>query len=305
MQLSPESLQERVIEALLQTGAVAAGVAAACILEEPSDVGLWFKNGQDADLKYLTAHRALKTDPNSVLSGVRSIISAAFAYPVCPPFAPVPVIAGYALGEDYHLRVRHALQTVAEKLNQWVSCRTRVCVDTAPLPERYWAVQAGVGFMGVNGCLIVPGAGPNVVLGELLTDVEIAPNEPLQRRCVQCNRCIRDCPTGALTTANGVDVRLCLSYWTTQARENPPEFIRERLQGRFWGCETCISICPHVHPSWVQDFSAETSALLDKDNFWKEEPWKFSVFGREPAWRLMRNFQLARASRLQSSTPAE
>lgn len=297
MIFSPEKLQELILSEILEAGAAAAGAAAAHSLQEPPAVAAWFGEGRHAGMRYLEDHRALKTDPGHVLPGVRSIVCAAFAHPVCPPAAGVPAIAGYALGEDYHVRVRRALQKVAEKLNEWIPCQTRICVDSAPLPERYWAVQAGVGFIGTNGCLIVPGVGPNVVLGELLTDAEIAPTEPMRRRCVQCNRCIRDCPTGALSAAGGLDARLCLSYWTTQAKEEPPAFIRERMGGRFWGCETCVSICPHVHPSWLQDFSTETRSLLNQDEFWKQEPWKRSVFGDGPAWRLRRNLSLARSSR--------
>ncbi len=285
------------MDTVLEAGAAAAGVAAAHPLQEPSAVAAWFGEGRHAGMRYLEEHRRLEADPDHVLEGARSIVCAAFAHPVCPPSAPVPAIAGYALGEDYHARVRRSLEMVAKKLNELVPCRTRVCVDSAPLPERFWAVEAGVGFIGTNGCLIVPGVGPNVVLGELLTDAEIAPTEPMRRRCVQCNRCIRDCPTGALSASGGVDARLCLSYWTTQAKEEPPAFVRERIGGRFWGCETCVSICPHVHPSWVRDFSGEVNPLLQRDRFWKEDPWNRSVFGDAPAWRLERNLCLARETR--------
>jgi epoxyqueuosine reductase len=177
-------LQQRVLDASQEVGAAAAGVAAAGILMEPPETVAWFAAGRHAGMRYLETHRALKTDPNHVLPGVRSIVCAAFAYPVCPPSAPAPAIAGYALGEDYHVRVRRALETVAKKLNQWIpSCRTRICVDSA-LSGAVLGGESRRWFCGHNGCLIVPGVGPNVVWANC-SPSENAPTEPNRRRA--CN----------------------------------------------------------------------------------------------------------------------
>jgi epoxyqueuosine reductase QueG len=191
--------------------------------------------------------------------------------------------------EDYHVRVRRALETVARELNELAPCRWRVCVDTAPLPERHLAAEAGLGFIGTNTCLIVPGVGPNVVLGELLVDLEIAPSEPAPRPCARCNRCLRDCPGGALSKDGRLDARRCLSYWTTAAKDAPPDELRAKGGGRFFGCETCVAICPHVGPRYQSDFRDAVAAAVRSPGFWRSPPWRRAVFAELPAWRLTRN----------------
>ena len=287
--MTPDQLQTWICEHLEATGAVAAGVVRAEKMTAPDEARRFVAEGRHGDMAYLKEHLTLREDPQNVLPGVRSIICAAFPYEVTPPSSPPPAIAGYALGEDYHVRVRRALETVAKKLNEHTPCRWRACVDTAPLPERHLAVQAGLGFIGTNTCLIVPGIGPDVVLGELLVDLEITPTAPAPRRCAQCNRCIRDCPGGALSLEDGLDARRCLSYWTTAAKGEPPPQLRAVGGGRCFGCETCVAICPHVGPKFFRDFSKETAEAVQIPEFWKTPPWRGSVVAASPAGRLHRN----------------
>lgn len=287
--MTADQLQEFVCERLLAGGAVAAGVVRAEKMTIPEEARAWLTAGNAAGMDYLHEHLALKADPENVLPGVRSIVCAAFPHEVQWPPSPPPAIAGYARGEDYHVRVRRVLQTVAKELNERAPCRWRVCVDTAPLPERHLAVEAGLGFIGTNTCLIVPGVGPNVVLGELLVDLELAPTEAAPRPCARCARCIRDCPGGALSQAGRLDARRCLSYWTTAAKDAPPDDLRAKGGGRFFGCEACVAICPHVGPRYQADFFDEVAAAVRVAEFWKLPPWRDAVYTELPAWRLARN----------------
>ncbi|MBU1412931.1 DUF1730 domain-containing protein [Myxococcota bacterium] len=287
--MTPASLQIWILQALEAAGAVAAGVVRAERMSVPDEAHAWFAAGNAVGMSYIKEHLTLREDPENVMPGVRSILCAAFPYDVKSPPSPPPAIAGYAMGEDYHVRVRRVLETVAKQLNERIACRWRVCVDTAPLPERHLAVQAGLGFIGTNTCLIVPGVGPNVVLGELLVDLEITPTEPAPRSCARCNRCIRDCPGGALSKDGRLDARRCLSYWTTAAKEAPPPELRSLGGGRFFGCETCVAICPHVGPKYNCDFYEQTVAAVQIPAFWKQPPWRDAVFAAAPAWRLARN----------------
>ncbi len=286
--MKPQAARSFLVDTLLELGAAAAGVVLAQRMEAPQRVRDWLSSGQQAGMDYLSAHLELKQDPENLLAGVKSIVCAAFPHPVHLPPDPPPPVAGYAIGEDYHVRVRRVLVEAAERFCTQMPGQYRVCVDTAPLPERHLALQAGLGFAGTNGCLIVPSVGPNVVLGEILFTQEIEPTEPALRPCARCNRCIRFCPTGALSKDGVLDARLCLSYYTTASREEPPPEIFAKGEGRFFGCETCVSVCPHVHPDSGRDLSGIRTDLPELD-FWKKPEYKNTVFADQPAWRLRRN----------------
>lgn len=300
--MTKDQLQEWICERLLAAGAVAAGVVRAEKMAIPDGARAWLAAGNAAGMDYLREHLELKADPENVLSGARSIVCAAFPHEVIFPPSPPPAIAGYAWGEDYHVRVRRALTTVANELNERAPCRWRVCVDTAPLPERHLAVAAGLGFIGTNTCLIVPGVGPNVVLGELLVDLEVAPTGPSPRPCARCNRCIRDCPGGAISKDGLLDARRCLSYWTTAAKDAPPDDLRAKGGGRFFGCETCVAVCPHVGPRYHGAFREEADAAVRVPGFWREPPWREAVYAQLPAWRLARNQEWTASGRNQALT---
>src|SRR5258706_589869 len=124
----------------------------------------------------------------------------------------------------------------------------RACVDTAPLLEREIAARAGLGFIGKNGLLIVPGLGSHVVLGELLTDVALAPTVPpveaVADRCGTCTACLEGCPTSAFVAPRVVDSRRCLSYLTIEKRGAFSEEEASSLDGRLFGCDVCQDVCP-------------------------------------------------------------
>jgi len=160
-------------------------------------------------------------------------------------------VARYARGEDYHDVVRRELKSVADELRETAppGAHFRVCVDTAPVLEREWAVRAGLGFVGKNGMLIVPGVGSHVVLGELLTDLALAPTassvDATWDRCGGCSACLEGCPTGAILGPRVVDARRCLSYLTIEKR-TPFSAEEERwLEGRLFGCDDCQDVCPY------------------------------------------------------------
>lgn len=195
----------------------------------------------------------MRCDPQRILAGARSIISVAVSYrlpphPVSTPKADSPrgLIARYARVGDYHPLLRSKLLELASYLQSRVghAISTRVCVDTEPLLERAVARRSGLGWFGKNNLLYVPGLGSWVVLGELITDVALPPDEPISApSCGDCQRCTMSCPTGALTTPYRVNVRRCLSYITQMPGQVPRE-LRKMLGRRVWGCDVCQSVCP-------------------------------------------------------------
>lgn len=204
----------------------------------------WLAEGNHAEMEYLARHPELRQRPEGLLPGAHTIISCAISYhsPVTQP-AGVPRIAEYALGDDYHDVLRRRLEQVAAFIRDTWGGETRVCIDTAPLHERYRALRSGVGIRGLNGLIIVPGVGSRCFLGEILTTVHFPPSQPLTGDCGNCGRCLRACPGRAIKGDGTIDCRRCLSYLTIEHRGELPEGLQ--LGGRLYGCDTCQDVCPH------------------------------------------------------------
>lgn len=192
-------------------------------------------------MEYLARYDQMRLDPTQLLDGAQTIVSCAFPYRLQQNCA----IASYAIGDDYHEVLRQRLNKVAQKLAETYGATTRVCVDTAPLLERYWAVKSGIGFIGRNHQLIVPGYGSAVLLGEILTTADIEPDAPCTFTCGDCMKCVNSCPGGALLPDGSFDARRCLSYLTIEYRGELDDGID--LHGRIYGCDECQLCCPHNH----------------------------------------------------------
>lgn len=208
----------------------------------------WLAEGNAAGMTYLARSEELRSDPCNLLEGAKTVISAAFAYGDHDARPKLP-IASYALGKDYHYVLKDRLRPVAELL-EGRGEKARICVDSAPLAERYWAVKAGVGRIGLNCQIYVPGTGCKVLLATILTTAEITECDRgrgydkryLREGCRNCGRCVEACPTGALKKDGTMDSRLCLNYLTIEHRGELPE--ETELHGCVFGCERCIDACP-------------------------------------------------------------
>lgn len=230
----------------------------------------WIDSGRHGCLGYMERHAELRRNPEGLLPGVRSVIVCAFPYSA-PPKQPEGTlkIASYALGDDYHDVIRRRLAGAAVELGL-AEGHYRVCVDTAPLRERYWAVQAGVGFIGQNCQLIVPDAGSRFFIGVLLTTERFAPSAPCRLHCAGCRRCVACCPAGALTggARPELDARRCLSCLTIEHRGPLPDG-HAPLGRRLYGCDTCQDVCPHnifarpTHPLTGEPLPAPLAPLAE------------------------------------------
>lgn len=221
----------------------------------------WIATGRHASMAYLANHSEIRRNPALLLDdGPQpggTVVCAAFAYASDVTFRPGALrIARYALGDDYHEVLRRRLQPVADAILAATGHPARICVDSAPILERYWAVQSGLGFTGRNRQLIIPGIGSHVFLAELVTRAEFTPyGTPMDRQCPEgCDRCMRACPNGALVVSNrmtetcGFDARRCLSFQTIENRgEIDADLTVPR--GRFYGCDICLEACPLSRPS--------------------------------------------------------
>ncbi len=215
----------------------------------------WVDRGLAGGMRYLTDHRAdVRNNPEHLLPGVRSIICVGLLYNGPEPYSTEfsdperAWISRYAWGEDYHGVIRAKLESLAGKLLQSEMFEWRGCVDTAPLLERSFGRQAGLGWIGKNTCLINQSLGSWFFLGELLTTLDLPPDSPPPDRCGTCTRCIDACPTEAIIpAANGqfeLDARLCISYFTIELRSAIPETNRTAMGQNVFGCDICQDVCP-------------------------------------------------------------
>jgi epoxyqueuosine reductase len=235
----------------------------------------WLKRGYAGEMAYLERDADARRDPRALLESARTLVSVALSYAHADPVdvpadrlarGPRGVIARYARGADYHAVVKDKLRALArgaaESLGRAIAYVP--CVDTAPVLEREGAQAAGLGFIAKNTMLIAPGAGSWLVLGELLTDVECAPepqsaNAPASDgapRCGECRRCLDACPTGAFDGAYSLDARRCISYLTIEAVGAIPRELRPLVGDRVFGCDVCQDVCPFNASAPIQKMGA-------------------------------------------------
>lgn len=204
----------------------------------------WISNECHGEMAYMERYGNVRQNPRFLLENARSVIVAAANYHHDTKAAKnAPKWASYALGDDYHDVMRGKLSQLASYIQENWGGETRICVDTAPIFERYWAQQAGVGFIGRNSMLIVPNVGSYVFIGIILSTIEFLPDEPCMLDCIGCNACIRLCPGKAISLNGTVDARRCHSYLTIEYRGELPNELD--LNGKVYGCDMCQSVCPH------------------------------------------------------------
>lgn len=255
MTQTPESIKEEIRKILLSAGAAAVGFAKAEEIDREEDEKFhqWIKDGKNAGMDYLAKHRPLRKNPENVLSGCKTIISLAFNYlPSRWRNESLPSVACYAYGNDYHEALRELLNPSLESFKENLGGDWRLCIDSAPLPERYWAMKSGIGVKGLNGNIIIPGIGSCVFLVEILTSLSLSPDAPSLASCLRCAKCVEACPTGALSEEGEVDSRKCLSYlsiehigeWTSEQKK----YISSLPNGILFGCDSCLRVCPMNNP---------------------------------------------------------
>ena len=234
------------------------GVVAAQKFPELANADLWLARGFAGEMNYLSDPR--RSDPASVLPGVRSVIVCALNYNSdCPRSihlhnqtdSPQGWISRYAWGDDYHDVLREKLETLLSELRQHYgdSFTCRVYADTGPVQERVLAKYAGLGWLGKNTLLLNQKIGSYFFLGVILTTLEIPPSldansEPPPDLCGSCRRCIDACPTDALLEPYVMDARRCISYLTIELRGSIPENLRAPMGDHVFGCDICQDVCP-------------------------------------------------------------
>ncbi|MED4782416.1 tRNA epoxyqueuosine(34) reductase QueG [Brevibacillus choshinensis] len=253
-----------------------------------------------------------RTQPGMLVEGARSLISIVMAYPSkleqppkSEPGAYRGILCRAAWGTDYHHVLRDRLDKLAGYIAQLEpGVRIESMVDTGELSDRAVAERAGVGWSGKNCSIITPEFGSWVYLGELVTNLPLPADHPIEEGCGDCNICVDACPTGALVQGGQLDAQRCIAF-LTQVKDFIPDEFRGKIGNRLYGCDTCQTVCPKNrrinathHPEFQPDPEIAKPLLLpllDMSN--KEFKEKFGL--SSSSWRgkkpIQRNAILALA----------
>jgi epoxyqueuosine reductase len=226
-----------------------------------------------------------RLDPHLLVEGCRTVVSVALNYsPSVLQLPTAPKVARFAYGLDYHALIRGKLNQLMDKIKeQGIPVMGRAFSDSAPILERYWAWKGGLGWIGKNQNLLLPGRGSYFLLGELLLDLELDYGKPMESRCGSCNKCIEACPTKAID-GTCLDGRKCLSYLTIE-KKGPFSVTESKLVSNnewIFGCDICQEACPwnrFASTTTVTEFQPTEHFLeLDETKFRKLNPASFQAY---------------------------
>ena len=267
----------------------------------------WLAAGYQADMAWMADPRRRAVE--QLLPGVRSLLAVGLNYYVEAERAPGALkVARYGWGRDYHRVIDGRLRQLGRWLEQQVpGVGWRACVDSAPLMDKAWAEQAGLGWIGKNGNLINRERGSWLLLGHLLTSLELPADAPAQPLCGSCSRCLPACPTGAISEPFVVDSRRCIAFHTIENRDPElPQAISSKLEGWVAGCDICQDVCPwnqqplrssedaDLQPRpWLLNLQAE-EALGWSDADW-DTKLRASALRRLKPWMWRRNLRASRS----------
>ena len=224
----------------------------------------WIGAGHHAGMSYLETTAEVRAAPARLLPGAASVVCLASPHRSEPlRAADGSLVARYAAGADYHGSLRKRAIRVAER----VAARLdepfgwRVCVDSTPLAERSFAAAAGLGWIGKNGCLIDRQLGSYLLLAEIVTDLDLPPDDPVAEMCGSCVRCLDSCPTGAFVGPGLLDAARCLAYWTIESRGPLPDEVKSAMGDHVFGCDVCQEACP-----WNEAVTRHAGAAASGDD---------------------------------------
>jgi epoxyqueuosine reductase len=247
---SPARLRELLLEQAAELGLAAVGVTTPDPLDYArTALEAFLAKGFHGNLAYLARKPADRSNPRTLLPDAKAVVAVALRLPTPPDSPRSGALRGKlawfsrfpsyqaVLGEKL-ARMARALATAAGR-----PLATRICADSSPILERPLAQRAGLGFIADSGLFVVPGAGTQVALGEVLVDLELEFDAPVPRRCRSCKACRKACPTGALHGDGVVEARRCVSY-LNQRRGIVPRELRRGMGQWVFGCDVCQAVCP-------------------------------------------------------------
>ncbi|MGM0565335.1 MAG: tRNA epoxyqueuosine(34) reductase QueG [Bacteroidota bacterium] len=247
--MEKSELSRQIKEKAASHGFIACGIAQAQYLEKYAQAfDKWIDQGYQADMQYMENYREKRKDPQKLMPGAQSVISVLYNY---YPDKELPKnnnyrISKYAYGKDYHFVLKDKLKSLLADIEGMAGeTSSRVFVDTAPVLDRAWAEMAGIGWIGKNSMLINPRFGSYVFIGEIITDLVLDYDDPMNNFCGGCTKCIEACPTEAIIKDGVIDSNKCISYWTVENKtDSMPENLANKFEDYIFGCDICQEVCP-------------------------------------------------------------
>ena len=215
--------------------------------EEAPRLEKWLKDKHHGEMSYMENNFDKRLDPRLLVEGSKSVISLLYNYHSnqIQSDSSAPKISTYAYGEDYHFVVKRKLKSllyfIQEKIGE---VDARVFVDSAPVLDRAWAKKAGLGWVGKNANLINKNQGSYFFIAEVILDLDLSYDSPIQDYCGTCTKCIDACPTGAIIQPYVVDGSKCISYFTIELKEAIPQEVKGKMDNWMFGCDICQQVCP-------------------------------------------------------------
>lgn len=270
----------------------------------------WLERGFHGTMTWMGRMPEKRADPRQVLPRCRSIISVGMNYLTehrADERSGYGRIARYAWGKDYHNVLGERLRQLERRIRSLApEADTRSYVDTGPVMEKAWAEQAGLGWIGKHSNLVSSQYGSWLLLGEILTNLELEPDEPGTDLCGSCTLCIQACPTRAIVEPYVVDATRCISYLTIELRGDQTAIsdeLQSRLGNKIFGCDDCLDVCPfnlRAEPTQEPAFqptpltlapNLDTLSQMDETTF--SSTFRQSPIRRAKQTGLLRNIGIA------------
>lgn len=307
--MSPEAASRIIKRLAKEQGFFACGIAKADFLEEEA-TGLerWLNAGYHGEMSWMENHFDARLDPRKLMPGAKSVVSVLLNYyPEQEQEAGTPKISKYAYGRDYHKVIRGKLKRMLEGVRAEIGeVEGRGFVDSAPVMDRAWARRSGLGWIGKHSLLLSKKEGSFFFIGELIIDLELAPDGPSLDHCGTCTACIDSCPTQAIVAPTVVDSNKCISYLTIEYKKALPNAYQEKMEEWVYGCDVCQDVCPwnrFSKPTTEPDFKIRDSVATKGWEEWEEvthELWdeimKGSAIRRTGYEGFKRNLKFAKKS---------
>lgn len=270
----------------------------------------WCSSGMNAGMDYLATNIEKRCDPQLLVPNARSVVVTGLSYYSTQKQGGkgVPVISRYAYGSNYHDVIKKKLNSLLDHIkSNNPDTDGRAFVDSAPVLEKAWASEAGLGWPGKHSVIINREIGSFFFIGILIITKELVYDEPFRDElCGSCRLCIDHCPTSAINGNRTIDARKCIAYQTIENSDPVPAEITSKMDGRVFGCDRCQEVCPwnmsvkqHTTPEFI---ISDKIVAMTKEDWLSLTPELFNVLFKSSAVkrskydRLMKNIKAASAT---------